>query len=47
MDGACIDWIANGADVPRDALRGLLLGTLAGALMASGLSLDRLAAGQG
>jgi AcrR family transcriptional regulator len=45
MDGACIDWINNDADVPRDALRGLLLGTLAGALMASGLSLDRLAAG--
>lgn len=35
MDGACLDWIANG-DLSRDELRGLLIGTLVGALMASG-----------
>jgi AcrR family transcriptional regulator len=35
MDGACLDWIAH-RDLSRDELRGLLIGTLAGALMASG-----------
>jgi hypothetical protein len=35
MDGACLDWIAH-RDLTRDELRGLLIGTLAGALMASG-----------
>jgi hypothetical protein len=35
MDGACLDWIAHG-DLRRDELRGLLIGTLFGALMASG-----------
>jgi AcrR family transcriptional regulator len=35
MDGACLDWIAQG-DLRRDELRGLLIGTLFGALMASG-----------
>lgn len=35
MDGACVDWIEH-RDVTRDELRGLLLGTLFGALMASG-----------
>jgi AcrR family transcriptional regulator len=35
MDGACLDWIAND-DLSRDELRGLLIGTLVGALMASG-----------
>jgi hypothetical protein len=35
MDGACLDWIAQG-DLHRDELRGLLIGTLFGALMASG-----------
>jgi AcrR family transcriptional regulator len=35
MDGACLDWIAND-DLTRDELRGLLIGTLVGALMASG-----------
>ena len=35
MDGACVDWIER-RDLGRDELRGLLLGTLAGALMASG-----------
>jgi AcrR family transcriptional regulator len=35
MDGACLDWIER-RDLGRDELRGLLLGTLAGALMASG-----------
>ncbi|HEY6759500.1 MAG TPA: hypothetical protein VI318_08425 [Baekduia sp.] len=36
MDGACLDWIANARDLSRDELRGLLMGTLVGALMASG-----------
>jgi AcrR family transcriptional regulator len=35
MDGACLDWIEHD-DLTRDALRGLLVGTLVGALMASG-----------
>jgi AcrR family transcriptional regulator len=35
MDGACLDWIEHD-DLSRDALRGLLVGTLVGALMASG-----------
>jgi AcrR family transcriptional regulator len=35
MDGACLDWIEHG-DLSQDALRGLLVGTLVGALMASG-----------
>jgi AcrR family transcriptional regulator len=35
MDGACLDWIAH-RDLSRDELRGLLIGTLVGALMASG-----------
>jgi AcrR family transcriptional regulator len=35
MDGACLDWIEHG-DLSRDELRGLLIGTLVGALMASG-----------
>jgi AcrR family transcriptional regulator len=35
MDGACLDWIEQ-RDLGRDELRGLLMGTLVGALMASG-----------
>jgi hypothetical protein len=35
MDGACLDWIER-HDLRRDELRGLLLGALVGALMASG-----------
>jgi AcrR family transcriptional regulator len=35
MDGACLDWIAH-RDLGREELRGLLIGTLFGALMASG-----------
>jgi AcrR family transcriptional regulator len=35
MDGTSLDWIAH-RDLTRDQLRGLLLGTLFGALMASG-----------
>jgi AcrR family transcriptional regulator len=35
MDGACLDWIEH-RDLSRDELRGLLVGTLVGALMASG-----------
>ena len=37
MDGACLDWIAH-RDLSRGELHGLLLGTLAGALMAAGVS---------
>jgi AcrR family transcriptional regulator len=35
MDGACLDWIEH-RDIDRDELRDLLLGTLMGALIASG-----------
>jgi AcrR family transcriptional regulator len=35
MDGACLDWIGH-RDLSRDELRGLLIGTLFGALMACG-----------
>src|SRR3954467_12889687 len=35
MDGACLDWVAH-RDLTRDELRGLLIGTLLGGLMASG-----------
>jgi AcrR family transcriptional regulator len=35
MDGACLDWIER-RDFGRDELRGLLMGTLVGALMAAG-----------
>jgi AcrR family transcriptional regulator len=38
MDGACLDWIAR-RDVSRAELHGLLLGTLAGALVAAGVAL--------
>jgi AcrR family transcriptional regulator len=38
MDGACLDWIAH-RDLERSELHGLLLGTLAGALMAAGVTL--------
>jgi len=38
MDGACLDWIAH-HDLERVELHGLLLGTLAGALMAAGVQL--------
>ena len=38
MDGACLDWIAH-RDLERSELHGLLLGTLAGALMAAGVDL--------
>jgi hypothetical protein len=36
MDGACLDWIAHDRDLPREALHGLLLGTLMGAVLAAG-----------
>jgi AcrR family transcriptional regulator len=35
MDGACLDWIEHG-DIERDELRDLLIGTLVGALVATG-----------
>jgi AcrR family transcriptional regulator len=38
MDGACLDWIAR-RDLTRAELHGLLLGTLAGALLAAGVQL--------
>jgi hypothetical protein len=38
MDGACLDWIAR-RDLERSELHGLLLGTLAGALIAAGVQL--------
>jgi hypothetical protein len=37
MDGACLDWIGH-RDLSRGELHGMLLGTLAGALMAAGVS---------
>jgi AcrR family transcriptional regulator len=36
MDGVCLDWVHEG-DLDRDAVRGLLLGTLLGALTVAGL----------
>jgi hypothetical protein len=39
MDGALMDWLAH-RDYERDALLGLLLGTLLGAATASGAELD-------
>jgi AcrR family transcriptional regulator len=36
MDGVCLDWVREG-DLERDEVRGLLLGTLLGALTAAGL----------
>ena len=38
MDGACLDWIAH-RDLTRGEMHGLLLGTLAGALLAAGVVL--------
>ena len=38
MDGACLDWIAH-RDLTRGEIHGLLLGTLAGALLAAGVVL--------
>ena len=35
MDGACLDWLEHD-DLTRDQLRGLLLGTLMGAIIAAG-----------
>ena len=39
MDGACLDWIAR-RDLERSELHGLLLGTLAGALVAAGVQFE-------
>jgi AcrR family transcriptional regulator len=36
MDGACLDWIEHGRDMPREELHGLLLATLVGATLAAG-----------
>ena len=41
MDGACLEWIAH-RDLTRAELHGLLLGTLAGALLAAGVDLPTL-----
>jgi len=35
MDGACLDWIAHGRDLSLEALHGLLLSTLLGAVLAA------------
>jgi AcrR family transcriptional regulator len=35
MDGACLDWLAH-RDMDRETLHGLLLATLAGAVLAAG-----------
>jgi len=40
-DGACLDWIAH-RDLTRDEMHGLLLGTLAGALLAAGVVLPTI-----
>ena len=45
MDGACLDWIAH-RDLDRAELRDLALGTLAGALMAAGVTFPDAAADQ-
>jgi len=37
MDGACLEWIEGGA-VTRDEVRGVLVGTLLGALLAAGVT---------
>lgn len=45
MDGVCLEWVHHG-ELDRDAVRGLLLGTLMGALVAAGVdpaALQRLA----
>ncbi len=39
LDGACLDWTTHGGS-SRDELRGLLLGTLLGALTAAGIGDD-------
>jgi len=39
MDGACLDWIEH-RDLGREELRGLLVGTLLGALMAAGVTVS-------
>jgi AcrR family transcriptional regulator len=35
LDGACLDWIAHDRDLSREALHGLLLSTLLGAVLAA------------
>jgi AcrR family transcriptional regulator len=42
MDGVCLSWVADDA-ISRDEVRGVLLGTLAGALASAGVDLARLA----
>jgi AcrR family transcriptional regulator len=42
MDGVCLDWVREG-DLTKDDVRGLLLGTLLGALTAAGFDPTRLA----
>jgi AcrR family transcriptional regulator len=41
MDGACLDWIAH-RDLTRGEIHGLLLGTLAGALLTAGVVLPTI-----
>jgi AcrR family transcriptional regulator len=42
MDGACLEWTEQGG-VSRDEIRGLLVGTLIGALASAGADLEKLA----
>jgi AcrR family transcriptional regulator len=43
MDGACLEWTESGG-MSRDEVRGLLIGTLIGALASAGADLARLSA---
>jgi AcrR family transcriptional regulator len=43
MDGVCTDWVREG-DLERDEVKGLLLGTLLGALTAAGFDVSRVLA---
>jgi AcrR family transcriptional regulator len=45
MDGVCLDWVRED-DLTRSDVKGLLLGTLSGALTAAGFDPSRLAAGR-
>ena len=45
MDGACLDWTES-ASMSRDEVRGLLIGTLIGALASAGADLAQLSGRQ-
>jgi AcrR family transcriptional regulator len=44
MDGACLEWTEDTSAISRDEIRGLLLGTLIGALASAGSELGALGA---